>query len=101
MTLDVGTVQFKLFHFCSYRVSGNGETETLSGNSLGGECHFHRTNSDQRAREINEWPPAVTRVYCRICLQHVAVLSAFNCDGAVGSTENSTAHRTPVAQRIT
>src|ERR1700730_14927511 len=101
MTLDGRTAQFKLFHFRSYPISGNGETKTLSGNSLGGECHFHRTNSDQRAREINEWSPAVTRVYCCIRLQHIVVLSPFNCDGAIGSTENSTTHRTPVAQRVT
>ena len=52
MTIAGGTAQFKLFHLCSHGFCRDGETETLSRNSLGRERHFHRTDPDQRAGKI-------------------------------------------------
>ena len=81
-------------------VSGNGESEPLSRNTLRREGHFRGADSDQSAGKIDQRTAAVAGIDRRVGLEQVVIIDVVDRDLALHAAENAAADRAAVAERI-
>ena len=91
---------FESFDRFTHSIGWNGEAQSLSRDSLWGECHFGRTDTNQPARDVDYWTTGVSGVNRRIGLHEILVFDVAYTDFSFQSAQYASADRAAVTNRI-